>query len=46
VLGICAVDDAAPVAGEARSLMARLGLDGEVLVLEADLAGTVVQEIC
>jgi homoserine kinase len=46
VLGICARDDAAGVAASARSLMARLGLAGEVLVLEADLAGTVVQEIC
>lgn len=45
VIGICAADDAAAVAASGRSLMVRLGLDGEVLVLEADLAGTVVQEI-
>ncbi len=44
MLGICDVDDAGAVAVSARSLMARLGLDGEVLELEADLEGTVVQE--
>jgi homoserine kinase len=44
VLGICNVDDAGAVAVSARSLMAQLGLDGEVLELEADLGGTVVQE--
>jgi homoserine kinase len=46
VLGICSADDAAAVAVSARSLMTRLGLKGEVLVLEADLTGTVVREIC
>jgi homoserine kinase len=46
VLGICSSDDAGGVAAEARSLMAGLGIAGDVLVLEADLAGTVVQEIC
>ena len=45
VLGICNVDDAGAVAVSARSLMAQLGLDGEVLELEADLGGTVVQEL-
>jgi len=39
VLGICNVDDAGAVAVSARSLMAQLGLDGEVLELEADLGG-------
>jgi homoserine kinase len=46
VLGICSVDDATAVAASARSLMTDLALEGSVLVLEPDLAGTVVQEIC
>jgi homoserine kinase len=46
MLAICSVDDAAAVAASARALMAQLALAGAVLVLEPDLEGTVVQEIC
>ena len=46
MVGICAADDADAVAGAAGALAAALGLAADVLVLDADLAGTVVREIC
>jgi homoserine kinase len=46
ILGICSGEDAEAVAASARLLALSLGVPGQVLVLEADRAGTVVQEIC
>ena len=46
MVGICSAEDAAEVATSAGGLVADLGLAAEVLLLGADLVGTVVREIC
>ncbi|HXW82065.1 MAG TPA: homoserine kinase [Acidimicrobiales bacterium] len=43
LLGICGPDDAAGVADAAKSLIERYGVDGDVLLLDADLAGVQVR---
>jgi homoserine kinase len=45
LIGICAASDAEAVAGAAKVLMGDHGVPGNVLLLEADLAGVQVEEI-
>jgi homoserine kinase len=45
LLGICEAGDEEQVAAGARAAMARLGVAGEVLVLEEDRAGVQVEEV-
>jgi homoserine kinase len=45
LLGICGSDEAVAVARAAKSLIERNGVEGDVLLLNADLAGVQVREI-